>query len=81
VPLLEAAKRLLPLRNVPIDVALADIAIVRVRDGAITFIDLVDALPAPREASLAVVWRLIARGKLSVNLSAPIEPHTLVRVA
>lgn len=80
VPLLDAAKRLLPLRNTPIDAPLAELAIGRVRDGAIAFIDLVDALPASREASLAVVWRLIARGRLSVNLSAPIEPRTLVRV-
>ena len=78
-PRLEAAKRLLPLRNVPIDVALADIAIARARDGAIAFISLVDALPASREASLAVVWRLIARGMLSVDLLAPIDPDTLVR--
>jgi hypothetical protein len=32
---------------------------------------LVDAVPASREAALAVVWRLIARG-LRVDLSAPI---------
>lgn len=80
-PRLNAARRLLPLRSVPIDAALADMAVAKARAGSIDFIGLVDALPATREAGLAVVWRLIARGALVVDLSAPIAPSTRVRSA
>jgi hypothetical protein len=80
-PRLEAAKRLLPLRTVPIDMALAELAIARAQGGGLAFISLVDALPTTREASLAVVWRLIARGALTVDLSAPIVPDTFVRAS
>ncbi len=80
-PRLESAKRLLPLRNAPVDAALADLALAKVREKAMDFIGLVDALPASREVALGVVWRLIARGRLSVDLTAPIDPDTLVRAA
>lgn len=80
-PRLDAARRLLPLRNVPIDTALAELAVARARADAIDFIGLVDALPTTREAGLAVVWRLIARGALVVDLSAPIVPSTRVGAA
>lgn len=38
-------------------------------------------LPASRETVLAVVWRLIARGQLVVDLSAPIGRDTRVAAA
>src|SRR6266852_480029 len=77
-PRLEAAKRLLPLRNAPIDVVLAERAIAVVRGHATSFGHLVDVLPASREAGLAVVWRLIARGALVIDLSMPITTDTRV---
>src|SRR5713226_7658806 len=80
-PLLEAAKRLLPLRNAPVDVVLAELAITFARDHATSFGQLVDVLPASREASLAVVWRLIARGALVVDLTKPITAETQVMSA
>ena len=79
-PLLEAAKRLLPLRNAPVDVVLAELAIAYARDHATSFGQLVDVLPASREAGLAVVWRLIARGALVVDLTMPITTDTRVTV-
>jgi hypothetical protein len=77
-PRLEAAKRLLPLKNAPIDVVLAERAIAVVRGHATSFGHLVDVLPASREAGLAVVWRLIARGALVIDLSMPITTDTRV---
>src|SRR5712664_4514976 len=79
-PRLEAAKRLLPLRNAPIDVVLAERAIAVVLGHATSFGHLVDVLPATREAGLAVVWRLIARGALVVDLTIPITTDTRVTV-
>lgn len=79
-PRLDAAKRLLPLRSAPIDAALAERAVAYARTHAISFGCLVDALPVSREAGLAVVWRLIARGALVVDLSTPIAAGTLVKV-
>lgn len=77
-PQLDVAKRLLPLRNAPFDTVLAEQALAHARDNAVSFGDLVSALPASREAGLAVVWRLIARGALVVDLVAPITPETRV---
>jgi hypothetical protein len=79
-PQLDAAKRLLPLRSAPIDSALADRALAHARDNVVSFADLVGMLPASREAGLAVVWRLIARGALVVDLAAPITAQTRVTV-
>ena len=78
-PRLEAAKRLLPLRNTPVDPALAVLATSKTREEAISFIELVDALPIAREVALGVVWRLIARGVLVVGLSVPVVPQSLVK--
>jgi hypothetical protein len=75
---LEAAKRLLPLRNAPVDAVLAERAIAYARGHATSFGQLVDVLPASREAGLAVVWRLIARGALVVDLTMPITTDTRV---
>ena len=77
---LEAAKRLLPLRNAPVDAVLAD---ERSRMPAAM-------RPASaswsmgyrhREAGLAVVWRLIARGALVVDLTIPITADTTSSVS
>lgn len=72
-PMLDNAKRLAPLRTAPMDTALAErtLAIVAARKDA-TFGEIVEALPVARDAALAVVWRLIARSALRVELSAPI---------
>jgi TnsA endonuclease N terminal len=75
---LDAAKRLLPLRSASVDTALAERAVAHARDNAVSFGALVDALPASHEAGLAVVWRLIARGALVVDLAMPITPETRV---
>jgi hypothetical protein len=75
---LEAAKRLLPLRSAPVDAVLAERAIAYARGNATSFGQLVDALPASREACLAVVWRLIARGALVIDLTMPITTDTRV---
>lgn len=78
-PRLDAAKRLLPLRSAPIDDGLAALAIDKASRGPMAFSALVDALPVNKAAGLAVVWRLLARGGLLADLSAPIIPATLVR--
>ena len=81
-PRLNAAKRLLPLRTAPIDVTLAAAALdIATHLTEPTFGTLVDSLPVSAEAALAVVWRLIARGQLRVDLSAPITRDTRVRAA
>lgn len=77
-PRLEAAKRLLPLRGAPIDAVLAEQAVAYARAHATSFGQLVDVLPASRDAGLAVVWRLIARGALAVDLTVPITTDTQV---
>lgn len=77
-PRLEAAKRLLPLRSAPVDLVLAERTIAYVRAYATCFGHLVDALPVSREAGLAVVWRLIARGALVVDFTMPIAANTRV---
>lgn len=76
---LDAVKRLLPLRTAPVDAELAALAIERARCRPATFAELVGDLPTTREASLGVVWRLIARGALVVDLSVPIVPSSPLR--
>lgn len=80
-PRLDAAKQLLPLRTAPLDEALAEHAIAAVLslDGT-TFAAVIAALPTGHATALAVVWRLIARGRLRADLSAPIGPNTILRV-
>jgi hypothetical protein len=53
-------------------------AIATARAGATNFGDLLDTLPASREAGLALIWRLIARGALVADLSAPITTDTRI---
>lgn len=80
IPELELAKRLLPLRTVPIDAALANEAVAAATRRP-SFGALVDMLPTSREAALGVVWRLIAQGRISVDASLPITPATTVWVS
>jgi TnsA-like endonuclease N terminal len=78
-PALDAAKRLLPLRSVALDPALAEATLATVRImGEPTFRELVDAVPGAREEVLGVIWRMIARGMLHVDMTAPILPVTRV---
>jgi hypothetical protein len=78
-PRLDTAKRLLPLRTAPIDAKLAAATLdIAGRLDRPTFGMLVDAVPASREVALAIVWRLVARGQLRVDLSAPIARDTRI---
>lgn len=78
-PTLENAKRLLPLRSAPLDSALARVTLETVsRLEAPTISDTISAIPMQRPAALAVLWQLIARGLLRVDVSAPIIPDTPV---
>jgi hypothetical protein len=78
-PALDAAKRLLPLRSVALDPALAEAAQAAVRImGEPTFHELVDAVPGAREEVLGVIWRMIARGMLRIDMTTPILPATRV---
>jgi hypothetical protein len=78
-PTLENAKRLLPLRVAPLDAALAEVTLKTVsRLEAPTISDTISAVPMRRPAALAVLWQLIARGLLCVDVSAPITPDTPV---
>ena len=76
-PALENAKRLLPLRSAPLDAALAQITLTTVSTlRAPTIRDAISAVPLCRPAALAVLWQLIARGLLRVDVSVPITPDT-----
>jgi hypothetical protein len=81
VPRLLNARRLLPLRGVPVDPELARaITAAAQQIDTPTFGRLVDAISADRTQVLATVWRLIARGELMVDLSEPIGLATAVTV-
>ena len=70
-PLLIHAKRLLPLRDLPIDEKLTEHALAAARSlQAPTFGGVLAAIPDGRAAALTTVWRLIARGRLQIDLSA-----------
>lgn len=78
-PLLDTAKRLLPFRTAPMDQVLAEEALTIVASlGSPTFGRIVETLPAKRSVALAVVWQLIARGALRVDLSTPITLNSRV---
>lgn len=78
---LNIAKRLLPLRSAPVDADLAAHALAAAgqHPGA-TFGALAEMMPVSRSAALAVIWRLIARGQLCIDLDAPIGPGTRIAV-
>jgi hypothetical protein len=70
--LLDNAKRLLPLRGLPLDTKTTLLALTRVHaTQRPTFGGVLDALP-DRSVGLATLWRLIARGRLRTNLCIPI---------
>jgi hypothetical protein len=76
-PVLENAKRLLPLRRVPVDRKAAERVFFTVQSVTKpTFRLVVEALPENQSVILATVWRLIARGSLRVDLSTPISLDT-----
>lgn len=76
-PMLENAKRLLPLRDAPLDPEIAELALaVRRHLHAPTFGRVVEAMPVDRRQALAAVWRLMARGTLRAELSEPITFDT-----
>lgn len=82
VPLLDNARRLLPLRDVPLDPAMSEQALQTARSlRDPTFAQIVDGMSCDRAAALGAVWRLIAQGGLSVDLAAPIRPNSPVRAA
>jgi hypothetical protein len=71
------AKRLLPLRYLPVDRETAIRVLTTVGSlSAPSFGCVVDAVKNSRAATLSTVWRLIARGELRVDLCAPITLHT-----
>jgi hypothetical protein len=81
VPRLLNARRLLPLRGVPVDPELARAVTAAAKQiETPTFGRLVDAISADRTQVLATVWRLIARGELMVDMSEPIGFATPVTV-
>jgi hypothetical protein len=77
IPTLLHAKRLLPLRSLPVD-----------RETAIRVLTAVGSLPIPtfgrvvaslkitRATAVATVWRLIARGELRVDFALPVTLDT-----
>jgi hypothetical protein len=74
---LENAKRLLPLRHVPLDVGIAELALAAVRTHEVpTFGAVLASLPMSRPAGLSTLWRLIAREALRVDLYSPITFET-----
>jgi hypothetical protein len=78
-PVLENAKRLLPLRGIALDPQAVEQALAATRSlAAPTFGGLLAALPGSRAVNLALLWRLIARGALRVDLSAPITFDTAI---
>jgi hypothetical protein len=78
---LDNAKRLLPLRSAPCDPEIVQRAMTVVRSlDEPTFGSVLAAFPANRSLALATLWRLIARGALRVELSAPINFDTSVSV-
>lgn len=81
-PLLDNARRLLPLRKAPLDPAICERALGAARTLCEpTFERIVDAMSCDRAMALGVVWRLIARGAFKVDLTAPIHPNSPVGLA
>jgi TnsA-like endonuclease N terminal len=80
-PVLNNARRLLPLRRAPIDAGVAELVLDATRSTpTATFGGVLARVPLSREAGLAALWRLIARGALRVDLGAPITFHTRVSI-
>lgn len=80
--ILDHARRLLPLRNAPLDSAVADRAMTAARSlTEPTFGAIVSAASQDRVQALGAVWRLIARGMLVADLTQPIRIDTMVRAS
>jgi hypothetical protein len=79
--MLDNAKRLLPLRQAPLDPRVAALALLATQSAdAPTFGSVLAVLPVSRQAGLAALWRLIARGALRVDFAAPITFDTRVSI-
>ena len=79
-PLLDNARRLLPLRDAPLDDAVANRALAAARSlPEPTFGTIVSAAAEDRAQALSVVWRLIARGLLVIDLTKPVLFDSVVR--
>ncbi len=79
-PLLDNARRLLPLRDAPLDVAVADRVMAAARSlSEPTFGAVVSAAAEDRAQALGAVWRLIARGRLHADLTRPVLLDSMVR--
>ena len=77
--MLDNAKRLLPLRDVPLDLAVAEFVLAKTRASRdATFGEVLAALPVSREVGLATLWRMIARRTLRVDFATPITFATRV---
>lgn len=77
--MLENAKRLLPLRNTSFDAEMAQAIIRAVKSGKrLTVGDVLAGVSGDRAESLSTVWRLIAAGRLMVDLRHPITPSTML---
>ena len=80
--LLDNARRLLPLRRAPLDVAMAEAAraiVCRLR--APTLSEAVAAMPCDRVMALGVMWRLMARGDLVFDLHEAVGLNTRLRLS
>jgi hypothetical protein len=78
---LDNAKRLLPLRHSPLDPRVAELVLLATQSAdAPTFGSVLAVLPVSRQAGLAALWRLIARGALRVDLAAPITFDSRVSI-
>ena len=76
-PLLENAKRLLPLRSAPLDNGLADQIRAAIRKlSEPKFGDITSIVPSNRAAVLGALWRMIARGELRTDLTVPLGLHS-----
>lgn len=79
-PLLDNAKRLVPLRSTPFDATVLNTVVSVARAlPAPTLGQIVAAMPGDRAAAITAVWRAIARGLLLVDLAAPVHRDTPVR--
>ena len=81
-PWLDNARRLLPLRRVPLDPTSTEQALRATRSLIEpTFGGIVETMACDRATALGAVWRLIAHGRLSVDLTTPIQLGSPVRVS
>lgn len=77
-PRLDNARRLLPLRDVPIKAHVAEAVLAAARALPAPTVGRVLSLLAAKPVALATIWRLIARGALRVDLEAKITLDTAI---